>query len=358
VVDETKLSEDFGGAVKPSLTRAVKRLDRELSGPASNFSEQFLYGHREILIDYAGLDARLAIKGSIEHGWSPFGPSVGIPRFMGGRYLHLAWSSKVMKRIGIPFPQSVVAVGAPFLYLCERVVSHLQKSTLRQRRKFLFLPPHGTEDDSPVVEKLIDEYSKKFDPRESTVQLFWTEFLKPQVRNAYLEVGFEVTTAGFSGVTANEGLGVAVRERAMSTIGGRNLFLLNVLRNLATHSIVVAGSFGTSTLYAGYLNKEVHLLTGWNSYQTVYHDDRDLLLGHRDISDEPFNRFVESQVVPRCFSQGGTSNDNLTTLAKEELGFDDMHSKSSLAKLLNRNSFYIQAKTPVEELKAQIESLW
>jgi hypothetical protein len=330
--------------VNKYLLKAIKRLDRTLSGPANNFSEQFLYSHREILVAYSGISANLALKGSIEHGWSPFGPSLGVPKRPGKRYLHLAWSEANKNRFGHRYPKNVVPVGSPFLYLSKLCEDNDMKPST-SNRKYLFIPTHGTETDSPTINKIIKSYSSIYDPEASSVQLYWTEFINEDIRNTYIQAGFQVMTAGFSGISATEGLGVAVRERAMSNIGSRHLFLLRVLQNLNSHNKIIFGGFGTSTLYAGYMQKQVELLPNWDEIEYVRFDK-----GISNLNNQDYDNFVKTDILPLYFNQNHIANSSFKDFCDSELGVNNMLSKIQLAELIKENSFDIKSNYTVENL--------
>lgn len=335
---------------KNLLLKTVKRLDRSLSGQANNFSEQFMYGHREILIAYSGVEANWAIKGSIAHGWSPLDPNFGVPKLFGKRFIHLAWSSRDLHRFNYKYASNVVPIGAPFLYLCK-LFDELKVAKLSTSRDFLFIPAHGSELSSPKVESLIANYQTMYDPNKTTVQLYWTEFLEKRIRDAYLSKGFDVVTAGFSGLSSREGLGISTRERAMSTIGGRHLFLLRVLINLHSHSEVIFSHFGTSTLYAGYLKKRIHLLNSDKNFTyTVLNNDTKIISGH-----DAENDFVQREIFVKYFNNDGVAQPNFEEFCAMELGFNDLLTSSDLAKLISTNYFLLKSDSPVTELLQQLK---
>lgn len=70
------------GKLVRNVQRVLERIDRSLSGPLVEFSEQFLYGHREILISHAQLGNKAMVKGSVEHGWA-LDSGKGIPKSTG-----------------------------------------------------------------------------------------------------------------------------------------------------------------------------------------------------------------------------------------------------------------------------------
>lgn len=342
-------------------SRFLTRLGRELDGPLGHFSEQFRYGHREILIAFARAHPSSAILGSIEHGWSPFGPSVGVPKLnLAGRYLHLAWSSAAMIRSGMKFPINVIPIGAPFLYLAKLLYEQGAVENLPIIKKYLFIPPHGAEDEKPVYNQLIEEYSSKFDPKETTVQLYWTEFLDPAVRNVFEQSGFTVTTAGFCGMTLNEGLGISTRLRAVSTMGGRNLFLLRIIRSLLTHQEIIMGTIGTSTLYAGYLRRRVRILDTWSSYQmnATHEKLSELGLDTQVNEDIPFFKFCKKNIVEPFSREGVLFSPEFSAFCAQELGEKDMFDQDSLLSLITKHGFSLPSVKPVQELQFSIKNFY
>jgi hypothetical protein len=320
----------------------------------NNFGEQFRYGHREVLVLYSGVSPFLAIRGSIEHGWSPFGPSVGVPKWGKGRYLNLAWSSSAME--GMNLPKSVVPIGAPFLYLLELIGSRQDPGFEPNKRQYLYYPPHGSEEASPLIEKQLNSIEQLVNPNEVTVQLYWTEYLNKKVRQSYEERGFTVDTAGFCGMSSTEGLGVSSRQRAMSDIGGRHLFLLNVLLNLFSHKHVFAGHFSTSTLYAGFLNKPITLLGDWYSHDTTHEFDKNPEVA-RAIAFHDYYRHLIEEVVPKHFINGQATG-SFYGYCKRELGWENLKSKEELATLLYSNSLEISNKFTVIDLEREIKKVF
>ena len=152
---------------KERLQRLLKRLDRQLSGPLVEFSEQFLYGHREILIDYAGLPDDALIRGSLEHGWA-LDSGRGIRRLRGGRNIYLSWSSDRVARSNIESPRTV-SIGAPFAYLVEKIGPQEIEKLSSGAKGVLYFPAHGTEFIQQNVENQIRIFQNQYDSNEATV---------------------------------------------------------------------------------------------------------------------------------------------------------------------------------------------
>lgn len=259
-----------------------------------------------------------------------------------------------MDRASAKRPENVLPVGAPFLYLLETISKFGLSLEVGESRDYLFLPPHGAENEVPRLEEFILDYKKFYDPKKSSVQLYWTEFLNPRIRRLYENSGFMVTCAGFCGMSLNEGLGFSVRERAISGMGARNLFLLNVLYNLLSHKEIVAGTFGTSTLYAGFLRKPVNLLPVWNSFNTDSNIERD----DKRPADFAYYRYLQDEVVSKYFLGLRSCEESFYRYSAQELGANDVLSRGELRNLLLRNSFKISAKSMVSELQDHIYSIF
>lgn len=321
-----------------NIQRVLKRIDRDLSGPIVEFSEQFLYGHREILISYAGLDAKTMITGSIEHGWA-LDSGRGIKRLRGGRYLYLSWSSARVARSGIT-DSTTIAIGAPFIYahsLVSEQIESFKKSETSKGNGVLFFPVHGNEYSQQNPESQIALFKEKYNPNGSTVCLYWVEYINPTIYNLYKAAGFKIVCAGFSGQMEHTGLGYSARRLAGSPIGGRPNFILQTIAMMTTHEKIVFGGLGTAVFYATYLGKEVDLL---HKYLTSTFLDMDSEHGTSFEAHPQEIRYVSfvADYMGCKFSDIDYSSDRFLSLANQELGKENMLSRNELKKLLSQNS--------------------
>lgn len=321
-----------------NIQRGLKRLDRALSGPIVEFSEQFLYGHREILVSYAGLDARSMIKGSIEHGWA-LDSGKGIKKLMGGRYLYLSWSSARVARSGIS-DRRTIGIGAPFIYahsiLANQIESY-KKSKTSTGSGILFFPVHGNEYSQQNPQSQIALFKEKYNPSGSTVCLYWVEYINPSIYNLYKEAGFAIVCAGFSGQMEHTGLGYSARRLAGSPIGGRPNFILQTIAMMTTHRKIVFGGLGTAVFYAAYLGKEIDLL---HKYLTSTFLDMDSEYGTSFEAHPQEFRYVSfvANYMGCEFSEIDYSSEKFLSLANQELGVKDMLTRKELYELLRQYS--------------------
>lgn len=316
---------------KERLQRLLKRLDRQLSGPLVEFSEQFLYGHREILIDYAGLPDNALIRGSLEHGWA-LDSGKGIRRLRGGRNIYLSWSSHRVARSNIESPRTV-PIGAPFAYLVEKIGPQKIDKLSSGAKGVLYFPAHGTEFIQQNVENQIKIFQNQYDSNEATVCLYWGEFINPAIKSAYERVGFKVICAGFSGQMEHTGLGYSARKLAGSPMGGRPNFLLHTLKFLTSYQTIVVGGLGTICFYAAYIGKEFSILDDYYNSEIFFMD-----VNHRiPMSEMPnelrYRTFLEEKVGLK-FSEINFSSPEFRRLAQAELGKSNLLTPSQLYELL------------------------
>jgi len=318
---------------KEQIQRLLKRVDRSMSGPLTVFSEQFLYGHREILMSYANLDDDQMLKGSIEHGWA-LDAGYGIPKFPRGRYLSVSWCRERMERAQIDHPQTV-AMGAPFIYAVEQVKESLREfkeSGLKRKRNIIFFPVHGNEFSQQNPDSQIKLFTEKYDPQFATVCLYWVEYVNPDVYSKYAQAGFEIVCTGFSGQMEHTGLGYSARKLAGSPIGGRPTFLLQTIKFLTTHDLVVMGGLGSVTFYAAYLRKKIDLLHGYFRTSFLDMDFRDGNTFDNNPCEIAHRNFVASHMG--CdFENVDFNSQRFQNLAIQELGHNDMKSPEQMRQI-------------------------
>ena len=320
--------------LKFNIQRILKRLDRSLSGPIVEFSEQFLYGHREILIDHSGLSSKSLIKGSVEHGWA-LDSGRGIKKLTRGRYLYLSWSQARILRSNVN-DATTVSIGAPFIYAYEKVLAHIeeyQKNNPLDGSKILFFPVHGNEYSQQNPESQIALFSEKYEPKNATVCLYWVEYINPIIYNLYKKQGFRIVCAGFSGQMEHTGLGYSARKLAGSPIGGRPNFILNSIAILAMHSKIVFGGLGTGLFYAAYMRKDVDVL---HKYLTTTFLDMDSELGTSFDAHPQEVRYVSfvADYMNCRFDEIDFNSEKFRDLADLELGRESKKSSQELREIL------------------------
>lgn len=316
------------------IQRILKRVDRELSGPLALYSEQFLYGHREIFIHYGGFSYDTIFEASIEHGWA-LDSGYGMRRLNLKRNLHLSWSSDRIERSQIRSSKTI-AVGAPFIYAAKLMESAQSKNDFNKpvlKRDILFFPVHGNEHGNQNVADQIELFTNLYPPERAVVCLYWVEFVDFNIRNFYLSRGFEVECVGFSGQMENTGLGYSSRILAGSLIGGRPLFIPNTIALLNRFNKIVSGRLGTICLYAAFLGKELEILHGYEKSNYYEWDFEQPIKFGDEPTETRYRQFFENSLGAK-FQEIDFSGDDFRELARRELGVHNMKSSHELHSIL------------------------
>lgn len=158
------------------------------------------YGQSHILARYCGLDDTEPprLRGYLQHGWNVgcgWNPS---HEFFDGAWRYV-WSESPRQRGYTLGRRNYAVIGAPWLYLAE-MEPDLGRVPDEERDGTLFLLFHGWEGGkiSGNHSELIDEI-KATEPGKVTMSLYYTEYERPEVRESYLESGFDVICFGRRG---------------------------------------------------------------------------------------------------------------------------------------------------------------
>ena len=260
------------------------------------FAEQFVYGHREILLKHAGLDYSNQIIGVIQHGMYYSGElNYETPRFIGGKktklYVFSSRDQEIAQSLG---HRHVYAIGAPWLYL---------KNSLETSRTFpsegeesVLIMPYHSQSAVPDVSNLNTKFARAkafrdaIGSMQSTVCLHSVDFLDPNARTAFEEYGFDVTCIG-----STAGL-------PWSPSGGRVTALASLHNLMSQHTHYLTDSVGTSLFYAANMGMKIGIFPEIRNFielnqmiQGVYSDEIDKKLNY-DYIDAYFSnandRFV------------------------------------------------------------------
>ena len=329
------------GKLVRNVQRVLKRIDRSLSGPLVEFSEQFLYGHREILISHAQLGNKAMIKGSVEHGWA-LDSGKGIRKFPSGRYLYLSWAEARIMRSKIDDPMTI-AIGAPFIYAHAAVRDTLREfkiQNLSAERDTLFFPVNGNEFSQQNAESQVQLFTEHYSPTKATVCLYWVEYVNPQIYGYYKSMGFNIVCSGFSGQMEHTGLGYSARRLAGSPIGGRPNFILNTIAIFASYENVVFGGIGSGLFYAAYMEKNITLL---HKYLSTSYLDMDYEWGVTFNESPDGMRYVKyiADSLECEFADIDYNSEKFRELANQELGVPSMRSPTELKQLLEPHITHI-----------------
>jgi hypothetical protein len=209
------------------------------------FADQFVYGHREILLKYSGLDYSNQIIGVLQHGIYFPGEELDFltPRFIGGRKTKRYVFSKKYQQIALSLGhKNVYPIGAPWLYL-KLGLDSTQTFLPPEKKSVLIMPSHSQTalpDNTSTKAKLgrAKLFRDAIGPMDATVCLHPVDFLDPNARMAFTEYGFEVTCIG-----GTPGL-------AWSPSGGRVTALSYLYKLMKQHTHYLTDTVGTSLFYA------------------------------------------------------------------------------------------------------------
>lgn len=218
------------------------------------FREQFRFGHREVLLDYLGIDYSNLICGFLQHGAHPDSnigswPYQVLPRSFKGNYPAFVWSHTAVTLARESGHNHVSAIGSPWLYLLRNKGLLLDNKSigfdkLRPNREILIVPAHGSGHSyaNPNYSDLVSTWRTKVGDVEASVLLYYTEFCDPHIRRMWLNQGFKVECSGMAW---------GAEHRTIWTYnGGRPTFLSSTLEILSRHKEVVCTSPTTLATYA------------------------------------------------------------------------------------------------------------
>jgi len=236
-------------------SKAFEALRRLKTSDLLYFEEQFMYGHREILLNYClnknqSLNNGSILRGSVNHGFA---------------YQENIWklrqrNLKPAKRYVWNFRQklaygenpNVIATGAPWLYLLGDLglnPTNIETLLKKKPQKVVVFPSHNVETYWKYdIDKTIQNFTDRIPPgSEVTVCLFWLDFCDPNTRRAFANLGWEVVSMGY----------VPRLPKPDLTLGGRQNFLLELFNLFADTSLVVTDNASTGLFYALSLGVQV-----------------------------------------------------------------------------------------------------
>ena len=174
------------------------------------FSIQFVYGHREILLDYMGLERSHLLLGILQHGVSQVGLTVDTqftrvnlaPRSgLLGRAPQWVYSEITRNHLFSLGIKNVEAIGAPWNYLQHAKYRNEMIQSSGGKSRFIVFPQHL---NASIIDKATQEGLKTkiaywrhvSGGNELTVCMFWSEFLDPVWQKVCQEEGVKLVTAG------------------------------------------------------------------------------------------------------------------------------------------------------------------
>ena len=220
--------------------------------PIELFSDQFSYGHREILLKYSNMSPGLFLLGKLQHGvWGPGEPiNFHCPRIRGRRAPFWVFSKADELSARSEGNSHVKAIGAPWLYLMSGVNP---KRHVTQNPKYLIMPAHSTVNyvnSSSASEKhsRAQAFRQILGDVDATVCLHFNDFLDPDTRNAFIDTGYRITCVG-----------VGANSTPFSPAANRVGFLLSLMRLMSEHTHLVNEGFSSSLMFAITMEMQIGL---------------------------------------------------------------------------------------------------
>lgn len=276
------------------------------------------YGHRSVLLEYAGLVAGERVFAHIQHGWHHgTGISVG-PRLV--PWLpKLLWSSRNERecaRLGIEHGR---AIGAPFVYAATS-----EQSGTASPAGTIFYPFHGWARATAVGshDDLVDEIAER-EPGPVTICLYHLEAGNERIRRPYEEKGFRITSHG---------------DR-----DGNPRFLHDQITELRRHRRVATNRVSTALFYGAHLGLEPAVYGPWFALRG---EDRSVETEHR-------------RLLPELFDESASLAD-VRAVADRELGADLRLSPAELKRALGVDGGRLWREQRRARVQAsfQIRRLW
>ena len=309
-------------ALLGKIQNIVTRLNQSDS---EYFDEQFMYGHREILLSSAinsdaSLDKSSLIIGGILHGWA-FDPSIWRVRKSNlQRAPRYVWHRKFEEKL--PASTGNKAIGAPWLYLLRQlgIVKHAKVSQVgREQTDVLVFPGHNLLYTSKDIYRQVSKYREIVGSRTATVCLYWLDFLDPTTYQSFADAGFNVVCIGYT----------PRGKFGYSSKGGRVTFLPRLLELFVSHDLILADELGSGVIYAASLGKNIQFCP--DAHSSDIQIELASIMGKGDGFYLTADEWLENH-DPELWKSGKPSP-KLVEIAWEELGETSLLSDEELALL-------------------------
>ena len=234
------------------------------------FKTQFAYGHREILLDYMGLDHSHLFLGILQHGFAAtFEPwEANTPRTKKVFQRCPLWvfseeRAQGLKSLG---HSNVSAIGAPWLYLPESKSDCLRQSLTE---RFIVFPNHTDLRILPPSEAEIRAKVKFWKNLAGnnplTICLYWSDFLEQSWRKVSEQEDVLITLAGLGGL-----------DPAWLPHSSRLNYLHNLRQLLSIHTHAIFETFTSAIFYAAFEGLDIacfpEVLTNREKLSTTFLD--------------------------------------------------------------------------------------
>lgn len=179
-----------------SALQIIKQKDFQI------FEEQFLYGHREVLLNYSSLSAynshysNYILEAGLQHGWSA---DSNVWRLRGKDFQfkpRYVWNKR--HETGQNKMQNNVAIGAPWLYLVKNSLNQIKAKVKENKDSALIFPSHSVISHPKNIKAQVEHFNlivKNY--RNKSVCLYWVDFVNPKVRYEFEKYDYKILCAGY-----------------------------------------------------------------------------------------------------------------------------------------------------------------
>ena len=227
------------------------------------FAHQFMYGAREVLIDYMNLSFDNLFCGVLQHGvgapselWNNF-PSPRLNLKRSPIWLASEKGKTYLQEQGVKRVYAIGSAWTYFLHTLEKKSKSLKTvSKESKERDILFFPDHGAWNITPQYKRLSIHHTlsivrRNFPNDKITVCVYFTEYLSEDWHKIAHDYEMEVVCAG-SGVTTPD----------WSITSGRILFFDRLKEFFSQHHVALFQSYTSAIFYALSLGLPVMILRG------------------------------------------------------------------------------------------------
>jgi hypothetical protein len=217
---------------------------------SKTFSHQFMYGAREVLLDYCEIPKDRLLLGVLQHGVGPTlnqfinvpSPRIGIKRSPVWLASHSV--AQEIKKCGY---KEVSAIGSTWAYLLKKTVA-VPEEIGDRREKILFFPSHwgGHEYSNEEVIQICTSLRKRFPNEYLSISVYFIDLLCADWPRIASSFGIQILNAGMGG-----------SDPYWSNFKARTNFLPRLREYIMQHDHCVFEEFSSAIFYAISLKKRV-----------------------------------------------------------------------------------------------------
>lgn len=278
--------------------------------PEQNFSEQFLYGGIDIIREYYGIEENRCLRAFLQHGWVYGDPTVYRPNaYVRGRLApDFIWSERVLHELTSVGKKEKYLIGSPWAHVVSLALE--KKDPIANENSLnnslLYMPAHTYVGWEFKVEPKLTNIT--LGRHRKYACLHWLDFINPTTRRLFIDSGYELTCAGYSGSS----------EVPWTDNGGRKNFLKELFNLFKVHKLIVVDDISTPFWYALSIGKSV--LINQSSMQYKYWSSQSRRTVHKQINTSDVSGLLGIQPFP--INEVINPDEFLISLARRELGFE------------------------------------